>query len=245
MHDLHVRIGSRLPASAIEGAAPLPVEVVGQAVLEPGDSSGALGNGAVMTLEGLNRLAQGSTTFPPFILAVQFKPGVDVARARAALQDRLQGVDPNFGVGPPIAPDALVDFGQVNYLPYVAGGLLGLVALLVLVHLIVTAVRRRRRDLAILKTIGFTRAQVLRLVLWQATSLGVAVVVIGAPIGIATGRWMWNALATQQGILPDPVAPALLIIVAAAGLLLAANLASLVPAVVAGRTRPALVLRAE
>ena len=153
--------------------------------------------------------------------------------------------DPSFNISAPEKPGALVDFGQVNYLPYLTGGLLGVVALLVLIHLVVTAVRRRRRDLAILKTLGFTRGQVRASVLWQATSLAAACLLFGVPIGIAFGRWLWNLLATQQGILPQPVAPALLIAAALAGLLIVANVVSLIPAAIAGRTRPALVLRSE
>lgn len=245
MATAHVKIGDRLEATAIQGGARLSVRVVGRAVLEPGDSGGSLGTGASMTLDGLNRLAQGTTTFPPFILAVRFKPGVNVARASAALNNRLQAADPSFNISAPEKPGALVDFGQVNYLPYLTGGLLGVVALLVLIHLVVTAVRRRRRDLAILKTLGFTRGQVRASVLWQATSLAAACLLFGVPIGIAFGRWLWNLLATQQGILPQPVAPALLIAAALAGLLIVANVVSLIPAAIAGRTRPALVLRSE
>ncbi|HEU5001914.1 MAG TPA: FtsX-like permease family protein [Actinomycetota bacterium] len=246
MQGLHLRIGDSLEASALDqGARPLAVRLVGQAVLEPGDSSGALGTGAVLTRSGLDRLAQGSTTFPPFIIAVQFKPGRDVGKATGELQDRLQALDENFGATSPQVPDTLVNFGQVRYLPYVLGGLLGLVALLVLVHLVVTAVRRRRRDLAILKTLGFTRAQVRRTVLWQATTLGLAVLVVGIPVGVGTGHWLWDLLANQQGILPEPATPILLIAAGVAAVLAAANLASLIPAALAGRTPPALVLRSE
>lgn len=65
-----------------------------------------------------------------------------------------------------------------------------------------TSVRRWRRDLAILRTIGFTRAQTRRTVTWQAATLGGTALVIGVPLGILGGRLAWQALAHQLGILP-------------------------------------------
>jgi ABC-type lipoprotein release transport system permease subunit len=111
--------------------------------------------------------------------------------------------------------------------------------------MLVTAVGRRRRDLALLKTFGFVRGQVTRAVAWQATTMVIIAMLIGVPAGIAAGRWAWVALARQLGVVIEPVTPA----VAVAGIvpvtLLLANLIALAPGLVAARVRPALALRAE
>ena len=54
----------------------------------------------------------------------------------------------------------LVNFGRVHSLPAIIAGLMAVVASAMLGHTLVTSVRRRRRDLAILKTLGFQRHQV-------------------------------------------------------------------------------------
>jgi ABC-type lipoprotein release transport system permease subunit len=58
----------------------------------------------------------------------------------------------------------------------------------VLAHALVTAVRRRRRDLAIPKTIGMRKAQLLTVVSWQATALTIAALTAGIPLGILAVR---------------------------------------------------------
>ena len=68
-------------------------------------------------------------------------------------------------------------------------GLLALLAAAALAHLLVTSVRRRRRDLAILKSLGFVRGQVSAAVAWQATTVALLALAVGLPLGVALGRW--------------------------------------------------------
>src|SRR6266480_7742314 len=96
-----------------------------------------------------------------------------------------------------------------------------------------SAVRRRRRDLAILKTIGFVRGQVQAAVAWQATAFAVAALVVGIPLGIGAGRWWWTLFAQRMGIVPAPVVPLALIgALLPAGVLLA-NVVAAIPARIA------------
>jgi ABC-type lipoprotein release transport system permease subunit len=59
------------------------------------------------------------------------------------------------------------------------------------------------------------------------------------------GRWAWNLFADQLGVLPQPVTPALPLLLIAPATILIANLAALVPGRMAAETQPARVLRAE
>jgi ABC-type lipoprotein release transport system permease subunit len=108
-----------------------------------------------------------------------------------------------------------------------------LVALGTVTHALVTSVRRRRRDLAVLKTLGFVRGQVAATVAWQASTFAVVALGLGLPLGIAAGRWAWQLTAAALGVASGPVVPLLV------------NLAAAVPGWAAGRLRPATVLRSE
>jgi ABC-type antimicrobial peptide transport system permease subunit len=110
---------------------------------------------------------------------------------------------------------------------------------------LLASVRRRRRDLALLKTLGFTRRQLAGAVAFQSTVVAVVGLVIGVPLGIATGRWLWILFARGLSAVPDPVIPVASVILAAAAALLLANLVAAVPGRQAARTPAALLLRAE
>ena len=124
-------------------------------------------------------------------------------------------------------------------------GVLALLAVATVAHALVTAVRRRRRDLALLKTLGFTRRQVSTSVAWQATTFASVALVIGVPAGVIVGRWAWTALADNLGTVAEPIVPVLAVALAIPLVLLIANTVAFVPGRIAARLRPATVLRSE
>jgi ABC-type lipoprotein release transport system permease subunit len=63
--------------------------------------------------------------------------------------------------------------------PLVLGAVLALLAVGTLAHVLLTGVQRRRRDLAVLKTLGLLRSQLLRVVCWQASALAVVALLAG------------------------------------------------------------------
>ena len=103
----------------------------------------------------------------------------------------------------------------------------------------------RRRELAVFKTLGFVRRQVRSTVACQATTTVAVALVVGVPLGIIAGRWVWTRFADDLGIVAVPVVPVLPVVLTALLALVAANLIAAAPAAIAARTRPALVLRAE
>jgi ABC-type lipoprotein release transport system permease subunit len=86
------------------------------------------------------------------------------------------------------SPTDVQNLGRVGSLPDVLAGLLALLAASALAHLLVTSIRQRRRDLAVLKTLGFVRSQVSAAVAWQATTVAVVALAVGMPLGFALGR---------------------------------------------------------
>jgi ABC-type lipoprotein release transport system permease subunit len=144
-----------------------------------------------------------------------------------------------------VLPDALYDVERVRTLPKILAALLGLLGLATLVHSLVSLVRTHRRDLAVLKTLGFTRSQVAATTAWQGTGFVGLALVVGVPLGIGAGRWAWQLVADQLGVVSAPRVPlpAMLVVVPAA--LLVANLAATIPGWLAARIRPAEALRTE
>ena len=237
---LHSHVGATIRVSLADGPA-LPRRIVGLAVFPSLTDTLGLGKGSVLTVSGLRRLLPAGVPAPPFdTLLLRFRPGADPN----ALAAQLTGLG-SFAVLGPAAPTDLVNFGRVQELPLLLGGSLGLLALLTIVHLLVTSVRRRRRDFAILRTIGFTRRQTRRTVAWQAGTLVGTAAVIGIPLGIIGGRLAWQAFSHQLGIRPVPDIPVLsFAVLVPVALGLAVAIAAW-PGRSAANPRPGEVLRSE
>ncbi len=142
-------------------------------------------------------------------------------------------------------PAEIVNYRSMGAMPAILAGGLAAGAVLGLGLTLIASVRRRRRDLALLKTLGFTRGQLAAVVAWQSTVIAVVGLVIGVPVGIAAGRWLWLAFAHQLSAVPDPVIPAGSIALAVVAALVLANLVAALPGRAAARTPAAIVLRAE
>jgi ABC-type antimicrobial peptide transport system permease subunit len=109
----------------------------------------------------------------------------------------------------------------------------------------VTSVRRRRRELALLKTLGFTQRQLAVRVLWQSSVITVIGLAIGFPLGIALGRLLWDLFAHQLSAVASPTVPVILIVLVAVGTIVLANLVAALPGRHPARTSTSLVLRSE
>jgi putative ABC transport system permease protein len=235
MRAAHVELGDVVRVS--RGTASVPMRVVGRIVTSnPG--SGELGTGAVMTFAAFKRV---TPTAPVDQYLVRFAVGAD----RAALIASIRKAFPDLGVlaGPRIGD--VQNVLRVRNLPLVLAGLLSVMGLATMVHTLVTVVRRRRLDLAILKTLGFATRQLRSTVAVQATTLALIALAVGLPLGAAAGRWSWRVFADQLGVAPEPVIPLLPIVLAIPGTLVLANLIAAGPSRAAARTRPAVVLRSE
>ena len=71
-------------------------------------------------------------------------------------------------------------------------------------HALVTTVRRRRHDLAVLRSIGFTRRDARIAIGWQSTLIAIVGLVLGVPLGIVTGRLVWKQLAESFPVVYVP-----------------------------------------
>jgi ABC-type lipoprotein release transport system permease subunit len=227
-----------------------PFRVVGVVSFPLISGSGGLGHGALYTLDAL--------------LAVACPPGPGQASCRQAVEQSIRGgVLVSVRPGPagraaiahylaaypssaslPVTPESLVNFGEAVSFPALLAVTVALFGAAMVTHLLVVSVARRRRELSLLKVLGFARGQVAGTVGWQATTLAVAGLAVGLPLGLAAGQALWRAFAVSFGVVAVPVAPPGLLAALAAAVLVAANLLAAGPAIAAARARPGPVLRA-
>jgi predicted lysophospholipase L1 biosynthesis ABC-type transport system permease subunit len=112
-------------------------------------------------------------------------------------------------------------------------------------YALASSVRRRRRDLAILKVLGCRRAQVSRSVAWQANTIAAIAIVIGLPVGIAAGQLAWRRFANRLGVPPRPAVSALALVIVIVATVVLANLTALLLSRLPARTSASQALRRE
>jgi ABC-type lipoprotein release transport system permease subunit len=239
MRQLGLRLGQTVELQDRRSAA---MRIVGRSPGLPGETNTAAASGGILTLEGLQRLDP-DTTDGYGVFYVRYAPGADPAAALRSLQRSPSGAELNVLL--PTPPTDVENLRRIGGLPDMLAGLLALLAATTLAHLLVSSIRRRRRDLAVLKTLGFVRGQVSAAVAWQATTVAVLALAAGLPLGVALGRWTWSLLIDRIGLGAEPVTPWPALLAAALATVVAANLVAAWPGRMAARTRPAVALRSE
>ena len=246
LRQLHARVGATIQVSVTVPNAPVrPMTVVGTTVFPTLSDTLGLGTGAALTRDGVRHLLPAEVENPPpAVVFVRFRPGAGPEAGRQALAARLARLG-SFTVDGPATPTDLLNFGQVQDLPQVLGIGLAVVALLTITHLLMTSVRRRQRDFAIFRALGFTSSQVRGTLCWQALTLAGIALLIGVPAGIACGRLCWQVFAYQLGITPVVAVPLAALSIMAAIWLAAAAVIAALPGTTATRDSPARVLHSE
>jgi hypothetical protein len=252
MHQLGASIGSVVDITfTTHSGAPRtePYRVVSQVSFPQYGGFVSLGTGILMTTAGLLHVA--CPPGPQLALCRQKvanigNGGVRVTfesgpTGRAALE-RYLAAYPSI-TSQPLAPTSLVNFGEAVNFPLIFGVMLAAFGAATLAHLLVVSVSRRRREVGLLKVLGFVNRQVVSTVSWQATTLALVGVVVGVPLGLIVGRTVWNTFANNLGVVPVAVVPVLLTAAITGGVLLSANVIAIAPALVATRSKPADLLR--
>jgi hypothetical protein len=181
-------------------------------------------------------------------LLLRFKPGTNLGAAATRLSAMLIRSGCPIGsctVSTDQRPSDIKNYIGVRDTPLVLGAVLGLLAVGTLAHVLLTGVRRRRRDLAVLKTLGLLGSQLIRVVCWQASALTAMALLVGLPAGVLVGRWAWALFAGSAGVAGQADVPVTLILLAIPATLLLANPIAAGPGWAAARIRPALILRSE
>ena len=192
----------------------------------------------------------------PALVFVRMRAGVSAAAGRANLETVARALNRdlaalNPGAGNSVAvlgvqrPAQIVNYRTIGSTPGILASALVAGAVAALTLTLVTSVRRRRRDLALLKTLGFTQRQLAGAIAWQASVIGVIGVAIGIPLGIALGRWLWTLFAQLIYAVPKSSVPVSQVVLVGVGALVVANVVAALPGRSAGRTPTAVLLHSE
>ena len=145
----------------------------------------------------------------------------------------------------PAPPSEIERIEQVDDLPIYLGLLLAFLGAASVAHVVAVGVRRRRRDLAVLRAVGFSRRDVRATIAYQATALTLVSLVVGIPVGFVVGRTVWSAVADGIGVASELSVPTLALVGMALSALVVVNVIGAIGAVAAIRDRPAQVLAVE
>ena len=176
-------------------------------------------------------------------VVVRLPDDADVDAAIGSIGDRLAG-QITF-VGRPEVPPELTNLRNIRTLPLVLAGFLALLAVAALSHVLLTSARRRRRDFAVLRAIGFNRRGTRLVLNAQGTAIGVVGLVLGVPLGVAIGRIGWRLVSDQVPLANVPPFALLVVVLIVPATVVLTNALAVWPGRRVARLRPAEVLRTE
>jgi ABC-type antimicrobial peptide transport system permease subunit len=255
---LHKHVGDTIVAKTGKPSS-VRLHIVGTATFPTIGGSGQpqfeMGTGAVIStslFSAADHNQQGSAVPGPNAVLITIRPGVGQSAALRSLNQIDKELSPASGPDAPpsgvvsvLRPAEIADYRSVGSTAFLLSGTLSAGALGALALTLIASVHRRRRELSLLKALGFTQRQLAATVVWQA-SVSVSIgVIFGMPLGIILGRWLWTLFAHGISVVPVPTVPAVSMVLVALGALVFANLAATVPGRTAARTPTALLLRAE
>jgi hypothetical protein len=174
-------------------------ELVGLGVVPVMD--GRIDAGVALTIDGLATISPyGEADFA----IANFAPGA--SRADLFRELRAEGIEfkepfdaERAGAGGIVH----LDLERAGQAPWILAVLVGAMAAGVLVHLVLTASRAHRRDLAMHRALGFVRRQLVGASLTHAIALVGIALVVAVPTGIVTGNALWRTYARGLGVAPE------------------------------------------
>jgi hypothetical protein len=226
-------------------------QIVGQATFPDfalgGFTPTDLGQGAEVTAAALRPRGTPAGAGYNFVL-LRFTPGpgkaADIAVFKRSASPFCATIQQLTCLVTDQRPNGVTGYARIDGTPEVLAGVLAILGLAVLGQFTVLSGRRRRRDFAILKTLGLLRRQVSAITAWQITTLAVLALLAGLPLGIAAGHWAWSLFADNLGISPGTITPVYLLAIVPA-VIVAANAIAFWAGRATAQLRPAKILHSE
>ena len=185
--------------------------------------------------------------YPATFTGIQLKSGTDVNAFVAGLDPAPQHwfASPGSTVRSflsAVRPPEIVNADDMRAAPLLLGGLLAVGLMIGLALSIGVSVRDRRRELAILRSLGFSRRDLRATVGWQAMATIAVGLAVGIPMGIIAGRLAWRAFADQLGVVAHADIPVGWLAVVGLAAILLGLIAAAPPARAAANIAPSDVL---
>lgn len=234
----HLRVGDRVTLAESGGGSSVgPLTIVGQVLVNDGLTVQRLDEGALVSNDTFNLIDAPSVGQSFLIRAV---PGVSTAELLARLRT-------GFGtaVRPARMPEDIANLDRVSSAPTLLAALVAVLAAAAMTNTLLTVIARRRRDIGVLRALGFSRIQVVGSTVAMASALIVPAVLLGLLLGTITTRWGWSAVQSRLGVESGVVLPVPAMLAAVAGTLVVTQFVAVVPGIRAARTRAAEALASE
>ncbi|MGZ4790445.1 MAG: FtsX-like permease family protein [Ilumatobacteraceae bacterium] len=183
--------------------------------------------------------------FGPNVIFVRYRGGVNAAHQIEQLRTTTRPLSSFAGLDVLAVqrPAEIVNASAIGSAPVLLGASLMLASMVSLTLALGASARQRRRELAILRTLGFSSGQLVGSLLWQASGLLAVGLVVGIPVGVVAGKDLWSIFAGQMSVVSKPDIPVPLIAVLVVSALLVANAAATVYGAGVRRLKPGEVLR--
>ncbi len=196
--DLGLSVGDTVDVLGSSTGETHPLRIVGTALLPPIEER-TIGLGAVMTPEALV-----STTSDDLgsSVVVHYAPGLPADQVEAGLA-RDYGLDFTL-FSRPLVPGPIRNLAASRYVAVSLAIFFVALGAIALLHALLVGVRRRRRDLALVRALGGRQAQVRRGVLAESLLLCAEALVIGVPAGLIGSRLLWRLLVQHIRAAADP-----------------------------------------
>jgi putative ABC transport system permease protein len=222
MRALHTRVGALITGAVADKR--MRLEVVGRTTFpafgnERFGGTG-LGTGALGTT-GLFKMQNPDAPGEHFnYMLLRFAPGTaekTEPKLRAFLAE--QGCPDPTCLLTDSRPAEIDGYRSARGLPAAIAVVLVLLLVATLTHVLMSTMRRRAADLAVLRAIGSSSRNLVATLRWQALVLTASAILIGLPLGLIASRIAWKWFSSSLGIAPGTVTPVLVPVLAAIGLL--------------------------
>ena len=213
--DLGVEVDDELTVSS-EGTDH-QLRVTGLAVVPGVEGGEGIGEGGMVTAETFETLDP-DADFGFSVTAMSLRDGARTEATAVRLSEEI-----GIAVGPVTDSSVIVNLDRIRSAPRVIAALLAALTLISLANLMLITIRRRGREVAVLRSLGADRRWVAGVGHWHALAFVVAVVVVAVPVGVVVGRLVFRLLSASVGTSDDSVVPVVGVLVGVGVLLVVAD----------------------
>jgi len=179
-----------------------------------------------------------------YLFAANLKPGVEREAVMKQIKTKIRVEGLRAGDVRHIKDMILKGFYRLLHLASVVAYAAMAVASLGVTNTVMAGIRTRRWQFGVLRSIGVTRSQLLRLILCEAALLGIIACIMGLSAGAIMSKDAYQLSLNQTGYNPGIAVPWVVVIAGVLIVMVISVAASLWPAILVSRTEPLQLLQA-